>query len=110
MCIFCKIVNQEIPANVVYETSQVLAFRDVKPQAPIHILVIPKIHITSFQEINDHSINQQLVQAIQAIAVQEDLVNDGYRVVTNIGANGGQAVPHMHYHILAGRKMTWPPG
>jgi histidine triad (HIT) family protein len=112
MCIFCKIVNKEIPADIVYEDAELLAFRDINPQAPKHILVIPKKHIQSLQVLTEADLNlvKIITIAIQQIAEQEGFAQEGYRVVTNIGKNSGQEVPHLHYHILAGRSMTWPPG
>jgi histidine triad (HIT) family protein len=109
MCLFCKIANKEIPAQIVYETELVLAFRDINPQAPVHILVIPKKHIASLAESAAASLSGDLTEAVRAITQQEKIV-DGYRVVINTGVNAGQTVDHLHYHILGGRKMTWPPG
>lgn len=112
MCIFCKIVNKEIPADIVYESAQILAFRDINPQAPIHIVLITKKHIGSLQQIasEDLSLMQAVTQAAQAIAKAEGISESGYRLVTNIGENSGQTVPHLHFHILGGRYLSWPPG
>ena len=110
--IFSKIINKEIPADVVYETDEILAFRDINPQAPTHILVIPKQEIPSLASATetDSPLLGKLLSASAEIAEKEGLKDSGYRVVTNIGSDGGQAVPHLHLHILGGRKMTWPPG
>ncbi|MBT5855705.1 histidine triad nucleotide-binding protein [bacterium] len=110
-CLFCGIVAGEIPASVVYENEQVLAFRDIDPKAPTHILVIPKRHITDIVSLSDQSddIHIALSKAIRAVADQEELSN-GFRVVSNVGVDGGQTVFHLHYHVLGGRELTWPPG
>jgi histidine triad (HIT) family protein len=109
--IFSKIIRREIPADIVYEDDLILAFRDVQPQAPIHILVIPKQPIESIATIApaDQALLGHLMVKIQQIAAQAGLSN-GYRVVTNIGADGGQSVSHLHFHILGQRQMAWPPG
>jgi histidine triad (HIT) family protein len=109
--IFSKIIRREIPADIVYEDDFCLAFRDVAPQAPVHILLIPKNPIVSLAstEPEDHRVLGHMMLKVRLIAEQEGLAN-GYRVVTNIGADGGQTVNHLHFHILGGRSMTWPPG
>ena len=106
MCIFCKIVAGEIPSTKVYEDDRVLAFRDIAPQAPVHILVIPKTHIASVAEItaDNSGVVAHIFEVIPAIAKAEGLDN-GYRVVTNCGADSGQTVPHLHFHILGGKAM-----
>lgn len=106
-CIFCKIANKEIPATVVYEDDDVIAFNDLSPQAPVHILVIPKNHIESIAEINDgnSAVMSKIGEAIAKIAIEQGL-DDGFRVVTNVGENGAQSVKHMHFHILGGTKLT----
>jgi histidine triad (HIT) family protein len=111
-CIFCKIVRSEIPATVVYQDEQVVAFRDINPAAPTHILIIPREHIGSAAEVDASSalLAGYLVQIAAQIAKQEKLVEGGYRLVTNIGADAGQSVPHLHFHLLGGRQMAWPPG
>lgn len=112
MTVFSKIINKEIPANVVYEDELCLAFRDVNPQAPTHILVIPKKPLVSLAEgtSEDQALLGHMMLKIGEIARQENLESDGYRVVTNTGEHGGQSVFHLHFHILGGRKMSWPPG
>lgn len=112
MCIFCKIVNKEIPANVVYETNTLLAMTDINPQAPTHILVIPKKHIESVMDVDadDKNLFSEIFVGIQTIAQKLGLANNGFRVVVNNGSDGGQEVPHLHYHLLGGRPLKWPPG
>lgn len=111
-CIFCKIVAGEIPANIVYKNEDVTAFTDLNPQAPTHILVIPNQHLGSVDElVDDETANAAAacLRAAQQIAAQQGLTG-GYRLVTNTGPDAGQSVPHLHFHLLAGRPMTWPPG
>ena len=107
MCIFCKIVAGEIPSAKVYEDETVLAFRDINPMAPTHILVIPKAHIPSVAAITpeNSAVVSHLFEVIAAVAQQEGLEN-GYRVVSNCGPDAGQTVPHLHFHILGGRELT----
>jgi len=109
--IFGKIIRREIPADIVYEDDQALAFRDVNPQAPTHILVIPKKTIPRLSEAAsaDTALMGHLLMTVKKVAEQENLSN-GYRVVINNGADGGQTVDHLHLHILGDRSMTWPPG
>ena len=109
--LFEKIVDREIPADIVYEDDQSLAFRDINPQAPTHILVIPKRPIVSIAEMteDDKELFGHLLWVTRQIAAEEGLA-EGYRVVANIGPDGGQLVPHLHFHLLGGRKMEWPPG
>lgn len=111
-CIFCKIVSGDIPSEKVYENEQVYAFRDLNPAAPSHVLVIPKEHIQSLNEMNEghQSLLGELMLAAKEIANLEGLSDDGYRVVNNIGENGGQTVNHFHLHLIGGRSMQWPPG
>ena len=111
-CLFCKIAAREIPSTTVYEDDMVYAFRDIDPQAPVHILIIPKQHIGSVNEITDENcaIVGHIFKVAAEIAKKEGIAEDGYRVVTNIGENGGQTVGHLHYHMLGGRSLQWPPG
>lgn len=104
-CIFCKIIKGEIPSNKVYEDDDILAFKDIKPAAPIHILVIPKKHVKSLNEIDDAQLISKIMFAVKNIAKELGFANEGYRVINNCGENGGQAVPHLHFHILAGTKL-----
>lgn len=111
-CIFCKIAKGEIPSAKVYEDEKVLAFRDIEPQAPVHILIIPKEHIKSANEINEENsaIIGHIFSVAAKIAVQEGIAEDGYRIVNNCGEGGGQTVGHLHFHMLGGRALAWPPG
>ena len=106
-CIFCRIVSGEIPCSLVYQDDLVLAFKDINPLAPVHILVIPKQHIESAQEVN--SGNSQMIahifEKIPYIAREAGIADSGYRVISNVGGDGGQVVPHLHFHILGGRKL-----
>ncbi len=110
-CIFCKITEKKIPATIIYETEDVLAFRDITPQAPCHILIIPKKHIGNILEINknDDTLLGNIVRAVQAIASKEGMDN-GFRIVTNTGEDGGQTGGHLHFHLMGGRHLQWPPG
>ncbi len=103
-------VAGDIKPDVVYEDKSVLAFRDINPQAPVHILIIPKQHIKTLNELDNTELAGHLVQTAAKIAKAEGLAEDGYRTVFNCNANGGQEVYHLHLHLLAGRQMTWPPG
>ena len=109
--IFKKIIDGEIPADVVYEDEHCLAFRDINPQAPTHVLLIPKKEIPALDDLTpqDHALAGHLLLMAPKIAAQLELT-DGYRVVINNGANAGQEVPHLHLHVLGGRAMKWPPG
>lgn len=110
--IFSKIIRKEIPAKIVYEDDLVLAFHDVSPKAPVHVLVIPKKPIGSLQSASDEDLQTlgHLQRVIAQIADDLKISESGYRVVTNIGRDGGQSVAHLHYHVLGGRAMEWPPG
>jgi histidine triad (HIT) family protein len=110
-CLFCKIVAKELPADVVLDRDDVLAFRDVNPQAPTHVLVIPKDHIASLEAVGGghERLLASLVDAVNEVA-RADGVDGGFRMVTNVGAAAGQSVDHLHLHVLGGRAMTWPPG
>ena len=111
-CLFCKIVNGEIPSKKVYEDDLVYSFYDIEPQAPFHILIIPKKHITSALEINDGNkdIVGHIFKVAAEIAKEHNIAEGGYRLVTNVGKDGGQTVGHMHFHMLGGRNLQWPPG
>ncbi len=109
-CLFCKMVAGEIKPDIVYEDESVLAFRDINPQAPVHLLGIPKIHIKSLNELDDSQLAGKLLQTAAKLARKEGLDDEGYRTVINCNVNGGQEVYHLHLHILGGRKMVWPPG
>lgn len=109
-CLFCKMVSGEIKPDIVYEDANVLAFRDINQQAPIHILVIPKRHVATLNDLDDPVLAGQLLQAAVEIAKQEGMAEKGYRTVFNCNENGGQEVFHLHLHLLGGRQMRWPPG
>jgi len=111
-CIFCKIVSGEIPSTKVYEDEDMLAFRDLSPQAPEHVLLVPKKHIQSISHAGqeDLSLLGKMQLKLAEIARNLGLEEAGYRVVTNIGSDGGQTVDHLHYHLLGGRSLQWPPG
>ncbi|WP_422444130.1 histidine triad nucleotide-binding protein [Thermoanaerobacterium sp. DL9XJH110] len=111
-CIFCKIAGHEIPAGVVYEDDDVIAFKDINPQAPIHLLIVPKKHVASIMEINagNEDVISKIVKAAQNLARQNNIDSKGFRLVVNTGNDGGQTVNHLHFHLLGGRFMTWPPG
>jgi len=99
-----------IKPDVVFEDERVLAFRDINPQAPVHVLVIPKQHVATLDELNDNQLAGMLLQTVSKIAEQQGLSSDGYRTVINCNEHGGQAVYHLHLHLLGGRQMLWPPG
>ena len=109
-CLFCKMVAGDIKPDVVYEDDAVMAFRDINPQAPVHILVIPKRHIATLNEIDDTLLAGQLLQTAVKLADQEGIAEEGYRALFNCNRNGGQAVYHLHLHLLGGRALHWPPG
>ena len=109
-CIFCRIVNKEIPAGVVYEDDEVLAFSDIAPQAPVHIQIIPKQHIPALAEVNDYAIMGKLFRVLNQLAKDMGVDQSGYRTVINNGRAAGQAVDHLHLHLLGGRAFHWPPG
>ncbi|WP_305908279.1 histidine triad nucleotide-binding protein [Methylomarinum sp. Ch1-1] len=109
-CLFCKMVAGEIQPDVVFEDDKVLAFRDINPQAPTHILIIPRQHVPTLNELTDAELGGHILKTAAAIAKQEGLAEDGYRTVFNCNRHGGQDVFHLHLHLLGGRQMTWPPG
>ena len=110
-CIFCKIINKEIPAKIIYEDDKILIFNDINPEAPVHFLVIPKKHIESAEKIDSENSNiiSHIFIKISEITKKLELKN-GFRIVNNCGADGGQTVNHIHFHVLGGRKLNWPPG
>ena len=109
-CLFCRIVRKEIPASMVHESDDCIAFRDIDPQAPVHILVIPREHIASLNDVGDAAIVGRLTAVATNIARSEGIAESGYRTVVNTNRDGGQTVSHLHLHLLGGRAMTWPPG
>lgn len=110
--LFLKIIDREIPADIVYETPNVLAFRDINPQAPVHVLIIPKQHIRTINDIEgEHeALVGKLFSAAKTIAAEEGIAEEGYRVVMNCNESAGQTVFHIHLHLLGGRRLGWPPG
>lgn len=110
-CLFCKIANGEIPAEFVLETESVVAFRDISPQAPSHVVVIPRAHFDNAAELANRNkdLAAEVMQAATDVATLEGLA-EGFRIVTNTGSAGGQSVFHVHFHVLGGRNLTWPPG
>ena len=111
-CIFCKIAGGEIPSDIVYEDDRCVVFRDIDPQAPIHLLVIPREHITGMDDLDDddREVLGHLMLVVAQVARDEGLAASGYRTVINWGPDSGMEVPHLHIHVLGGRRMTWPPG
>jgi histidine triad (HIT) family protein len=111
-CLFCKIAAREIPAEVLRESDRVMAFRDLDPKAPTHILLIPKEHIASLEDVTDEhgAMLADIAQAAAHLARTEGIDQTGWRLVTNVGPDAGQSVFHLHFHLLGGRKMLWPPG
>jgi histidine triad (HIT) family protein len=111
--IFSKIITKEIPAEIVFESDRILAFKDINPQAPVHILIIPKIEIPKVTDLNgkEHSpLLGEMIDAANKLAKDMGIAGDGFRLVFNCGDNGGQEVYHLHLHLLGGRQMKWPPG
>jgi histidine triad (HIT) family protein len=109
-CLFCRIVRREIPATLIAETDDCVAFRDINPQAPVHVLVIPREHIASLNDTTDARLVGRLATLAAEIARKEGIADGGYRAVINTNADAGQTVAHMHLHVLGGRRMGWPPG
>jgi histidine triad (HIT) family protein len=111
-CIFCRIIKREIPSQIVCEDDLVLAFNDVNPGAPVHVLIVPKKHIPGVNALTDEDrdLVGRIVLVAQKLARERSIAEDGYRVVVNQGANAGQSVGHLHFHLLGGRPMSWPPG
>jgi len=111
-CIFCKIANKEIKSTFIYEDEEIVIFKDVNPVAPVHLLAIPKKHISSIMEIGEleDSISARILKIISKVAKDMNIDEDGFRIVSNTGDGAGQSVKHLHFHILGGRKFNWPPG
>lgn len=112
MCLFCKIAQGDIPATIVYEDSEIIAFHDIAPQAPTHLLIIPKEHIATLNDTNSNheQLLGKLIITAKNLAQSQGLSEPGYRLVFNVNAHGGQAVYHIHLHLLGGRQLAWPPG
>ncbi|MHB1376206.1 MAG: histidine triad nucleotide-binding protein [Candidatus Humimicrobiaceae bacterium] len=111
-CLFCKIANKEIKSSFVYEDEDIVVFKDAYPAAPVHLLAIPKKHISSILEIGEleDSISARILKIISKIAKDMNIDEEGFRIVSNTGSGAGQSVAHLHFHILGGRKFNWPPG
>ncbi|MBI2408661.1 MAG: histidine triad nucleotide-binding protein [Gemmatimonadetes bacterium] len=109
-CLFCKIIAREIPAAIIAEDAHCLAFRDINPQAPTHVLVIPKEHVPSLNQMTDPALGGRVLAFARDVAKQEGIAERGYRVVLNTNAEAGQTVFHLHAHLLGGREQGWPPG
>ncbi len=109
-CLFCRIVRREIPANVIAETEDCVAFRDINPQAPVHVLVVPRVHVPSLDDATDARLVGRLALVAAEIARKEGIAESGYRAVINTNAGAGQTVFHIHLHLLGGRPFGWPPG
>jgi histidine triad (HIT) family protein len=109
-CLFCKIASGKIPAALVAENVDAIAFRDIDPKAPTHILVIPREHVASLADTTDERLLGSIVALCSEVARDAGIAESGYRLVANVGKDGGQSVDHLHFHIMGGRHMTWPPG
>jgi histidine triad (HIT) family protein len=111
-CLFCKIAQQQIPATIIHQDDQVIAFRDISPQAPVHALVIPRRHITTLNDLQpaDASLLGHMIITAQKVAAQDGIAESGFRLAMNCNKDGGQTVYHIHLHVLGGRAMHWPPG
>ena len=111
-CLFCAIASGDIPSDIVLSNDDVLAFRDITPQAPVHVLVIPRAHRANVADLStaDPALTGALLRAAGAVAAREGIADSGYRIVTNTGEGAGQSVHHIHFHVLGGRDLAWPPG
>ena len=111
-CIFCQIAQHKIASAIVYENEQIIAFEDIDPQAPVHVLIVPKIHINTLAELKENETEtlQHLFTAAKTVAALKNVEHSGFRIVLNCNPEGGQTVYHLHAHLLGGRKMSWPPG
>jgi histidine triad (HIT) family protein len=109
-CLFCRIVSGDVPAGIVYEDDEVVAFRDIRPEAPTHLLLVPRKHVATLAEAPDAPVLGRLLLRAGELAVQENVAATGFRLVVNSGEWAGQTVSHLHVHLLGGRRLTWPPG
>ena len=109
-CLFCRIVSGAIPAKLLAETEDCLAFRDIDPKAPVHVLVIPRVHVAALDDVEDPMLVGRMILLATRLARDEGIAASGYRTVINTRADAGQSVPHLHLHLLGGRKLSWPPG
>lgn len=106
-CIFCKIINRQIPSSIVFEDEKVIAFEDIHPAAPVHVLIVPKVHVENVLSLKDssYSILEDIHKAIKAVAEKKGIDRTGFRIISNCGKDGGQTVPHLHYHVLGGKDL-----
>ena len=109
-CLFCRIASGEIPSKFVWQDEDIFAFEDVRPQAPVHVLVVPKRHMAAVKDVKDQALLGRLLDASTLVAQNKGIAESGYRIVANTGRDGGQTVFHLHFHVLGGRQMMWPPG
>jgi histidine triad (HIT) family protein len=111
-CIFCKIIKKEIPSQLVYENEQIIVIKDIEPVAPIHLLLIPKVHIDNIcdPKLLDRELMGDIIKGIQEVTQNLGLKENGFRIIVNYGSDAGEAVPHLHWHVISGRKFAWPPG
>ena len=110
-CLFCRIIDREIPSEIIYEDEKVIAFKDIDPQAPVHVLIVPVQHFDSILNVAaGNDIISHIHTVANRIAIKYDIAGAGFRLVNNCGTDGGQTVGHLHYHLLAGRSLGWPPG
>ena len=111
-CLFCRIINKDLPADLIYEDEQVVAFRDIHPQAPVHVLVIPRKHLANLEAATaeDEALIGHICTVVAELARRDKIATSGYRLVANVGPDAGESVNHLHFHLLGGRHMVWPPG
>lgn len=111
-CLFCRIIAKEIPAEIIYEDEQAVAFRDIHPQAPVHVLVVPRRHLPNLEaaQAEDEDLIGHLCTVAAELARRERIAESGYRLVANVGPDAGESVNHLHFHLLGGRRLAWPPG
>ena len=111
-CLFCGIINGEVKGDIVFRNDSVVAFKDIKPKAPVHLLIVPRKHIATLSEMEDEDAGRmgEVIQVAAELAKENEISQDGYRVVVNCGAAAGQSVYHLHFHLLGGRSFKWPPG
>lgn len=109
-CIFCKIAGHEIPSETVYEDDKVIAIKDINPQAPVHVVLIPKRHVETLNQVTDPSVYADIFRVVNEVTGKLNIRDKGYRVIANCNRDGGQTVFHIHFHVLGGRMMKWPPG
>ncbi len=111
-CLFCKVISKEVPSEIVYEDDKIIAFKDIQPQAPVHVLIVPKEHISTLMDLTEDSAELMgyLHLKVKEIAEEVGVADSGFRLACNYGKDGDQIIPHIHFHLLGGRSLTWPPG